>query len=133
MAKAFSVGAGVEAEGAGRPVPPEIHTLLGHVSRALAIQHAAARGGDVAAVVTAPGAEWPALQPPHRTRLGACCAVLPGRGVRADAHAAAIAHLLEVDLAPGMIWCLVLWGEGDEGSAMLIPVRPLIAPVRGLA
>ncbi len=115
-------------------LPGVVVVLLAAATRALGYQFAAARG-EVAAIVAASGVQWPLAAEPHTTQAGVRCAVLPLGVVAGVAvhEAPSIAHVLEEPVEAGQLWCLLLWREGGEERAMLMPMRPTTAVERGSA
>lgn len=119
---------------AGSPLPDDVLALLAAAAPPLGYQLAAARG-DVAALVAAPGVDWPVISEPHTTRAGVRCAALPLAVVAGVVVATAptLAVFFELPIAPGEVWCLVLWGGVGEERAMLVPMRPVTTLAWGSA
>jgi hypothetical protein len=120
----------------GDPLPDDVRALLAATSRPLGYQLAAA-SGDVAAVIAAPGIDWPGAAAPHVTPAGVACGLV-ARSVAAAVVrlvAPSIAPALEEPVEPGEVWCLVLWGERGAEQAVLVPTRPMAraAGARGSA
>ncbi len=81
------------------------------------------------------GSTRPVISEPHTTRAGVRCAALPLAVVAGVVVATAptLAVFFELPIAPGEVWCLVLWGGVGEERAMLVPMRPVTTLAWGSA
>jgi hypothetical protein len=118
----------------GEPLPDDVRALLAAASRPLGWKLEAARLaeeawglGPSAAVVCAPGIDWPGITPPHVTPAGVQCGLMQRSLVAGVVRVVApsIAPALEQPVEPGEVWCLVLWGARGAERAVLVPTRPM--------
>lgn len=107
---------------------------MGVVGWQLAAQRA---GADVAALVCDRAVPWPlsARLSGHLLLGGPRCAMLPRwqvRDVLLDT-APGLAPTVDEPLAPGQVWCVVLWHEDGRERCHAVPMRHESAATGGVA